>query len=116
MAMKVDTAQALWTWQVNDTDGIGGGAVETMGQLNLSGYRRVVGQLVQDVAGTLTINFRTVQGGAVVETFVVAQDLGHPNFTYTYDQLVRAPYVEITFTNGGAASAFLRAHNEALPV
>jgi hypothetical protein len=111
-------AQSLRFWQPPDApQGIG--AVATSGKLNLGGYGRIVGQVVQDVATTVLIQFRAVRSptAPVVEFYTVPVDPSQVGvFAYTFDVSVRADYVTITTTNGGAPSTFFRAHAEAYPV
>lgn len=97
----------------------GVGAVDTSGKINLQGYRRIVGQVVQDVATTVLIQFRASRSptAPVVEFYTVPVDASQVGvFAYTFDVTVRAPYVTITTTNGGAPSTFYRANAEAYPV
>jgi hypothetical protein len=89
------------------------GAVVTAGKLNLFGWSRIRGQVVADVAGTLQVNFRDTGNGNVVMSYTVPQDAAQPNFTYSYDIIMLAPYVEIVYRNGGAPTTFFQANNAA---
>jgi hypothetical protein len=101
---------------VNDVAGLAPAAVVTAGKCNLEGFNRIRGQAVQDVAGTLVVSFFGVPQGGLLAQYTVPQDLSQVfAFVYAYDIIMLSPYVEITFTNGGAPSTFFRAHNEALP-
>lgn len=113
--MRVDIAESLRTWKVASA-GLGIGAVETMGKMNLIGFQRIRGTIYQDQLGTPVINFYSGPADTVpTATWTVTQDLDQPNFRYSWDVSVFHPYVEIVFTNGGAPSTVLRAQNMALP-
>ena len=76
---------------------------------------RLRGNANQDVAGTLLIEFGNV-AGLFDLGFVVTQDVTQAGFQYPFDVIILQPFVRISFTNGGAASAFFRANVEVLPV
>jgi hypothetical protein len=118
VSVTARVAQSLRTWSPANV-AKAGGAVTTAGKINLGGYRRIVGQVVQDVATTVVIEFRSERSptAPVVETYTIPQDASQVGvFAYTWDITIRADYVTITATNGGAPSTFFRAHNEAYPV
>jgi hypothetical protein len=113
--VRFDNAQAVRIWNASAA-GIGAAAVVTMGKINLTGMQRTRGSVTQDVAGTLVINQYALPADTVpAASFSVPVDVAQPPFRYTWDVIVIHPYVEITFTNGGAPSTFFRASALALP-
>lgn len=113
--MKYDNAQGVRIWNASAA-GIGAGVVVTMGKINLNGMQRTRGSVTQDAAGTLVINqYALPTDTTPAASFTVTVDPDQPPFRYTWDVIVIHPYVEITFTNGGAPSTFFRASALALP-
>lgn len=96
--------------------GLAAGAIRTV-TIDLSGMQngRLRGNFHQDVAGTLVVEQGFTQT-LMDLSWTVPQDPTQPDFQYPFDIILLEPFVRITFTNGGAVSAFFRAFVVALPV
>lgn len=115
-ATKKAASKDLWLRpaQGGANAGIAAGSNITL-QWNLSGFKRIVGVCFTDVAvASLVINQRGSRTGAVLFTKNVPVDPSQAATTYTFDEAIRAPYVEIVATQGGVPSTIFRAFTQAL--
>lgn len=89
----------------------------TFGPFDLSGFLNgtLRGNVHQNVAGTLLVEFAQTCAGPFDLAFTVDRCLIVPNFQYPFLIAILQPVVRISFTNGGAASTFCRAYATALP-
>lgn len=76
---------------------------------------RLRGIAHQDVIGTMLIEFGPTPVNMTTR-FEVTQDTDQSDFQYPFDVIVLAPFVRLSFTNGGAAATFFRANAQVLPI
>jgi hypothetical protein len=96
--------------------GIGAG-ISVTATFDVSNYinGRIRGNFHQDVDGTLNVLFGN-DSSVMDLDFPVPQDVAQPDFQWPFDIIIIQPFVRITFVNGGAPSALLRAYITALPI
>lgn len=111
------TVPTVTTWNERDTAAIANAGTKKH-KLATGKHKRLRGTIYCDVTGTLTITFKRAATGANIDLWskTIPIDGTNPNFTWTWDEMVRGPYVELVWTNasGGNSSDF-RAFNELLP-
>lgn len=118
--MRNDTAESLRTWNYTGP-ALGGGASVTAGRINLGGFQRIRGCVVQDVALAAVAGVRIEQRAdplSALPDFIsdVPADATQTHaVVHAWDIMVIHPYITITVTNGAGAATFTRGHNEALP-
>jgi hypothetical protein len=113
--MRTDTAEAIRIWDAASA-GLLGGAVVSMGKINLTGFKRTRGTVAQDATGTVVINqYAQAADTTPASSHTVVVDATQPPFRYSWDVAVLHPYVEIFFTNDAGVSTFFRASAHALP-
>lgn len=116
--MTIATTNPVTLVRVVNSVGLAGLAVGfDTGVQNLSSFLggKLKGNAHQDQAGVLLIR-QGHDAAALDLEFEVVRDLDQPDFQYPFCVAIFQPFVQITFTNGPAASTFFRAFAAVVPL